>query len=214
MREHTAWEGRPSWRGLAVGLFRMHLVALYFILLALGRTVLALRGGASLQRAMPPAISVLIFGAGCLALLGLLAWAVRRTTLYRITDRRIILQYGVAISATLAIPYGAVAEVALRGSPGRLHGPGGDISVRLKPGQSIGYVRLWPHARPWHLATAQPMLRAVPDAASVAAILVRLTQAGVSRIAEETERDTILPGHEADLVEEAPRAVVRSAAPG
>ncbi len=32
---------------------------------------------------------------------------------------------------------------------------------------------LWPHARPWKIAAAEPMLRAVPDGEAVAAKLAR-----------------------------------------
>jgi len=35
----------------------------------------------------------------------------------------------------------------------------------------LGYMLLWPHARPWRFARPQPMLRSVPDAQAVAAML-------------------------------------------
>ena len=38
----------------------------------------------------------------------------------------------------------------------------GDIALTLLPGQRIAYMVLWPHARPWRLAKAQPVLARHP----------------------------------------------------
>ena len=43
----------------------------------------------------------------------------------------------------------------------------------MKPGARIGFLKLWPHVRPWRLKWAQPMLRGVVDVAQVAAVLSR-----------------------------------------
>ena len=194
--EQLIWQGRPGWRGLATGVFGLHWVGLYFAALAAGRVGLALLGDEPWRQALPGAVALLLLGLACLGVLGGLALAVQRTTRYRITDRRVILDYGVALSGTLGIPYGAVAEVALR--PGR--GGAGDIALRLKPGQFIGFAKLWPHCRPWQVAAPQPMLLAVPEAEAVAALLVRLTREGVQRIASEASgqpRQDEHQGHEA-----------------
>ncbi len=37
----------------------------------------------------------------------------------------------------------------------------------------LGYLVYWPHVRPGRVARPQPMLRAVPNAADVAALLAR-----------------------------------------
>ena len=44
----------------------------------------------------------------------------------------------------------------------------------------LGYALLWPHARPWRLSQPEPMLRAVPEAQDVAAILAEATSKHVS----------------------------------
>ncbi len=49
----------------------------------------------------------------------------------------------------------------------------GDLPLYVAGAQRLGYTALWPHARPWALAVPQPMLRAVPDAASVGALIAR-----------------------------------------
>lgn len=70
------------------------------------------------------------------------AWASARTTLYTVTSQRVLMQYGVALTATLALPMRLIGAVAVSdGCPG-------DVAIRLKPGQAIGFAKLWPHAPP------------------------------------------------------------------
>lgn len=183
--ERLLWEGRPAWSGIALGLFRLHFVGLYFAVLAVGRAAYALLGGSqSLGAALLPAAVLLGLGTACVALLASFAWAVRATTRYSITDYRVILHYGVALPATLAIPYGAIEAVALR----LQHRGCGDVSISLKRRQQIGYAKLWPHARPWCLAAPAPMLRALTDAAVVGPLLVRAVHTGVARLAAEASQ--------------------------
>jgi hypothetical protein len=49
----------------------------------------------------------------------------------------------------------------------------GDLPLKVEGTQRIGYAGLWPHARPWHYQMPQPMLRCVPNAESVAALVAR-----------------------------------------
>ena len=92
-----------------------------------------------------------------------------RTTRYSIDARTVTLRYGVALPATLVIPFAAIEHVGVR-----IHRDGtGDVALRLKPGPSVFYPKLWPHARPWRLRRAEPMLRCVPDAGVSAALLCR-----------------------------------------
>lgn len=82
-----------------------------------------------------------------------------------------MLQYGVALTATLSIPMRVIGCVAVS------DGPAGDVPVRLKPGNVISYLKLWPHARPWRMRRPEPMLQALPEAAHVAALLSRTVAA-------------------------------------
>ena len=74
-----------------------------------------------------------------------------------------------ALPARLVIPYAAIAGVDVR-----IHGDGtGDLALKLKPGQGVPYLKLWPHARPWRFLRPEPMLRGLPDAGTAAALLCR-----------------------------------------
>jgi uncharacterized ferritin-like protein (DUF455 family) len=75
----------------------------------------------------------------------------------------------------------------------------GDIVLALKGPDHIAWLHLWPHARPWHLTRTQPMLRALPQVADVAALLQSLghdygdfqAHDGLWSMAEKTAEDIV-----------------------
>lgn len=165
--EHIVWQGNPDWRSVARRVFHLRKLALYFAVLIAWRAGFALFGGASPTQA---ALSIAWFvPLALLALggLGLLALLIGRTTVYTITNRRVVMRIGIVLSVTFNLPLRTIESAGLR-----LNADGtGDIPITLISGNKIAYVHLWPHARPWHFARTEPMLRAVPDAASIADIL-------------------------------------------
>jgi hypothetical protein len=117
-----------------------------------------------------------------------LAWLTGRTTTYTLTDTHVMLKYGIALRATLVIPFGAIEHVAIRVNPDHT----GDLALRLKRDQRILYPKLWPHVRPWTLIRAEPMLRCVPEAGAVGALLARGVGASVEmRQMLERERGAV-----------------------
>ena len=104
-----------------------------------------------------------------MALLHLLAWGSARTTIYTLTDRRIVMRIGIAVPKCINLPLGTIASVDLAA---RADGTG-DLPLTLLGAPALGYVALWPHARPVRIVRPQPMLRCVPDAARVAALIAR-----------------------------------------
>ena len=158
--ERILWQGSPDWRVLARTAFHTHLVAGYFGVLALA----ALASGGTLGAGITLAV-----GASGVALLHLLAWASARATIYTLTNRRIVFRIGIALPKCINLPLGTVgavdASVRADGS--------GDLPLHVAGAQRIGYAGLWPHARPWKLAVPQPMLRAIPDAATVGSMIAR-----------------------------------------
>jgi hypothetical protein len=112
------------------------------------------------------AISAVLSAAG-LGILTLMAWLVARTTSYTITNRRVIMQIGVALPMAVNLHFAQVEAAGLAS-----HSDGvGDLPLRLKASGGLGYLQLWPHARPWRLARPEPMLRCVPEPAMAASIL-------------------------------------------
>ncbi len=115
------------------------------------------------------------FGVVAMGLIYGFAALVARTTVYTITNRRVVLRIGAALSKCINLPL-----VKLGGADLRNLGAGyGDIALSLDGPSMLGYAMLWPHARPFRLAKPQPMLRALPDAAEAAGILAKATAAVV-----------------------------------
>ena len=133
-----------------------------------------------------------------LALVALLAWLSARATAFTVTDRRIIMVYGVALPALVNLPLGTIEAVRVRrGFAGR-----GDLAFALPRKGRLAFHQLWPYARPWHLFPASPMMRAVPRAEEVKVILAAALRAAA-------EREALGSGHtiEAPAPQPAPAPV-------
>jgi hypothetical protein len=162
--ERILWQGSPDWRVLARTAFHTRLIAGYFGVLAAAALMLASETDGYSGVAM-----TLGLGAAAVALLHLLAWGSARTTVYTLTNRRIVLRVGMAVPKCINLPLTQIAAVDLAA---RADGTG-DMPLHLLGTPRLGYLALWPYARPWRLSRPQPMLRAVPQAAQVAALVAR-----------------------------------------
>lgn len=167
--ERVLWQGSPDWRILARTAFHTRLVAGYFALLVGWALVAAIGHGVQRPGDLEGVAITASLGVIGVALLHLLAWAAARSTLYTLTNKRIVLRIGVALPKCINLPLNLVGTVGLAT---RADG-NGDLPVALTGDRKLGYIALWPHARPWHVATPQPMLRALPHAADVAALIAR-----------------------------------------
>jgi hypothetical protein len=165
--ETLLWQGRPAWRPLAVRAFHVRKVAIYFALFMAWRFAATMVDGGSFAAAAIAALWLVIPAALSVGALCALAMVYARTTRYRITSRRILLQFGVALPMTLNVPFRIVGSAGLK-----TYADGtGDIPLALTGKERAAYLLLWPHVRPWRAARAEPMLRAVPNAARVADVL-------------------------------------------
>jgi hypothetical protein len=161
--ETILWQGAPDARVFLRGALHARWVGAYFAALTLYSLAQASLFGASVS---------FLAGLGCLGLMALFAWGVAKTSVYTLTNKRIVLRIGVALSACINLPLARTAAADLR----PLERGHGDIALTLDGGR-ISYVFLWPHARAWRFASPQPMLRAVPEAEKVATLLVAARQA-------------------------------------
>lgn len=157
--ERVLWKGRPQRALLARTAFHArsagaYMAALVVVALVLGRN--------------EAAIVAALLGLALAAILHILAWASARSTLYILTDTRLIMRIGMAIETRINIPLKQItaAHLAVQTRDGH-----GDIAFELAGERLLGNVLLWPHVRPWHYAMPQPMLRAVPDAAALAQMI-------------------------------------------
>jgi Bacterial PH domain len=170
--ERLLWRGAPDWRVLARRSFHLRKVAVYFGVLIAWRFITAMVDGGSLGDAAVATLWTLPLAGLALGLIALLSWLVASNTVYTLTDRRVVMRIGVVLTVTFNLPLRRIETARLHALPGGA----GDIALVLDPADRIGYIHLWPHARPWHFARTEPMLRALPDAQAVARLLADALQ--------------------------------------
>jgi Bacterial PH domain len=165
--ERMLWQGAPSWRDLAVTAFHVRKVLFYFGALAGFAALFRFADGHSLASAFEPMVWLMPLGFIAAALLTLLAWFSARGTVYTITDKRVVMRFGMAIPMAVNLPFKMIDAATLK-----LNANGsGDIPLALHPGNKLAYPVLWPHARPFRFSRPEPSLRAIPDADRVAGLL-------------------------------------------
>jgi len=183
--ETKLWQGAPDPLALARQALMVDKLLIYFGALIVWSGVSTVYDGGSIGDAGMAVLRMLPLIGLALGLICVIGWLMARTTVYTITDRRIVLRVGVVLSITFNLPYSRIASASLRDCG---HGRG-DIALTLKGEDRIAYLHLWPHVRPWQLKHTQPMLRAVPDAAAVARTL-----AGALAKADAAAEDTDMAG--------------------
>jgi Bacterial PH domain len=174
--ELLLWQGAPDALSLARRGFHVGLLVPYFLLLAVWRFAAVRADGEQLRWATISALWILLIGVAAIATLALIAWLTSRTTVYSITSRRLVVRFGITLPISVNIPFGLVAAAGLR-----VYRDGsGEIPLSLVPDGRISFPIFWPHARPWRLRRAEPMLRCVPNATQVAEILARALKAAAA----------------------------------
>lgn len=178
--EKLLWQGSPDWRVLARRAFHLRKLALYFAVLVLLRAAFVFDDSGSIVAALRATLGPLALAAIALGLVGLMAWLSARSTVYTLTDRRVVMRIGIVLTLTFNIPYKRIAAAGLHlDADGR-----GDLPLTLLPPDRIALLHLWPHARPWRVSRPEPMLRCVPDAAGVARLLTQAWSEATGRAAE------------------------------
>ena len=167
--EKILWQGNPDWYALAVHAFHVRKVAIYFGLMLTWQAI-SLRAdgtdGLGIALALLQSGSLVLVA---LCLLGMSAWWAARTTLYTLTDKRLVMRVGIVLSLTFNFPLRCIRSAQIRD----LAGDHADIAIELPPGDRIGWFHLWPHQRAWHLRNPQPALRCVPQGHAVGELLQR-----------------------------------------
>lgn len=183
--ERLLWRGRPNVALLARGAFRTYWVAFYFAVLVV----------VCLATDRPGTAAIMAGGAvATLAILYFLAWLSARSTLYILTDVRLIMRIGMAIETRINVPLKQVTAAHLHTS-----GKGyGDIALELSGDRLLGVVLLWPHVRPWHFNRPQPMLRGIPDVAKVAQLMAeaRALYGDIAQNLSEIKETKAEPAHQ------------------
>ncbi len=90
-----------------------------------------------------------------------LAWAQARSTVYTLTQKRLVMRFGVALPKCVNLPLAQIVSADVKpASAGHC-----DVALRVAGRFPLGWLQMWPHVRPWKINDPQPMLRAIPESA-------------------------------------------------
>jgi lipid-A-disaccharide synthase-like uncharacterized protein len=175
--EVILWQGRPNWLRLTIESLNLWWVIGYFGLLAAWRFLSVIDYmpfGTSISASIP-----FLFVA---AFVGLLLCGVgyiqAKETLYTITNRRVVMRIGAALTLTLNLPFTKIDNAAVA----KKRGGFGNIAFETSGDTKFSFFVLWPHARSWYFGKPQPTLKCIPDIEKVSSIL---GEAAKSRIIEK-----------------------------
>lgn len=166
--EHVIWQGSPDRWEIAKSAFHIRKVTIYFVLILAIQafTVFSSHAAAPLASL---ALTLFLSLVG-LAILGLLALLTAKVTIYTVTNRRVLIRFGIALQMTINLPFAQIQAADVRVGKNGF----GDIPLTVKPQKRISYLVLWPHVRPWFFARPQPMLRSIPKVQHVAHIIAEV----------------------------------------
>ena len=165
--EVILWQGAPNWISMAKHVFRLQWLSLYFAVIVIWQAISVSSSEGGLAAGWSSVALAFFLAVIGLVLVGLLAYWSATTTMYTLTNRRIVMRVGIVLTVTFNLPYKTLGSADLK-----LYKDGtGDIPMQIATEDKIAFFHLWPHVRPWRLATPEPMMRCVPNAKAVATVL-------------------------------------------
>jgi hypothetical protein len=165
--ERMLWQGSPRWTGLARHALHVRKIMAYCLILLAWVAATGFADGQSAIAVAGSLITPVLLAAALFAIIMGLAFWLARSTIYTITDRRLVLRFGIVLPMSVNLPFKAIASAALK-----RHGDGsGDIPLVLAGKDRLAWLHLWPHARPWRLSKPEPMLRDLAEVETVASLL-------------------------------------------
>jgi len=166
--EHVLWQGVPARGSFIRRVFHFDKVALYFLIVVAwvaGSAWLDAQSVGAVARSLvwslPPAL-------GVLALVGGLGWGYARTSVYTITNKRVVIEGGLALTTSVNLPFSKLDRADLK----TFRDGTGDIDLELS-GPRLLYSMLWPNLRWFRITRPVPALRAIEEPHRVAELLTR-----------------------------------------
>lgn len=174
--EHILWQGSPNPRALAREALGIRWIAGYFALLSVWR-IWASAVDYTFAEGLLHAIPFIVTGALACGIIYGIAYVQARSTVYTLTNKRVGMRIGAALTMTLNLPYTWIgnAKLDLRQSGT------GTLAFELIGETRLSYLMTWPHVRPWKMSRTEPALRCIPDAAAVAEIFAEAAETRISQ---------------------------------
>ena len=174
--EEILWQGAPDpWR-LAVEALVLKWITVYFLILVFWRIAVS-STSYGMADALGHAIPLAIAGLLTCSLVYAIAWIQARATVYTLTNKRVAMRIGAALTLTLNLPLAKIGAAHVdRRSSGT-----GTIAFETLGSARLSYLMTWPHVRPWTLPT-QAALRCIKDVDRVAELFADTAQARLAEI--------------------------------
>jgi hypothetical protein len=179
--EEMVWQGAPDWRVMARRVFHLRAVSIYFAIIIGAHFATQLSRGAAPVDILLGSTWQLALGGTAIAILAALARAYSRATVYTLTNKRLVIRSGVAVTTMINIPLEIVVAADLRS----FAGDSGDILLTLNQRKKMSYLMLWPNVRSWHFKPVQPALRSLADVHGAAAALASVVDASSAASTDE-----------------------------
>ena len=171
--ESILWKGRPSLWGFSWNLFGLKWITLYLSMLSI---VSVARFFASDFYTAFYVDFLPFFLSGIFASIILIGLAATQTysTVYIITENRVIIKTGAALSFLISMPFKKIKEVNLQKRGASI----GTISFELLSEKRVPYISCWPSVRPWKFKRTQPAFSCIGSVDEVATILRKTAMTG------------------------------------
>ena len=164
--ERVLWEGSPDAQALARHLFFVRPISVYLSVMVLWWVAVNVSEAGTTSFWVTLGTQLLLSGGVVLAA-WLFARAIAKGTTYAITERRLVLNFGVVFPMTINLPLRYVQGASARQFPDKT----GQIAVQLTSKEKLAWIVLFPHVRPWKFNNPEPLLRGLTEPVKVGEIL-------------------------------------------
>lgn len=198
--EMILWQGTPSSAQVSRQIMKTRWIAGYFAVLVLWNVSAGIYDGRTVSEILFSSGALAVLCAMAIALLEAFAWGVQKTTMYTITNKRVVMRIGVALSATFNLPFTRIVSADMREDKNGC----GDIALTLAPGDKLSWLVFWPHVRGFKKGALMPQMICLKDVA-IAGNVLSAALAGSRSIDAPavTQRNTGAPAQAGRLIEAA-----------
>ena len=167
--EQLIWQGQPERHALATRAMYLKYIAFYLAALIAARTGYLVVDGEPVATWSGMLIWQMLASAFVMLLIVGLAAVYSRTTRYSLTNERLIIKTGAAITIHINLPLQQIIGADLR----EYSDDTGDITLQVSQADKLYWLLMWPNVRSWWIRPLRPVLRGLRDAQAVAHLLVK-----------------------------------------
>lgn len=171
--EFIVWQGQPVFKTVMTRLLRARWIAGFFAIAALWSVAVGLNNSEGVWQLFGRLTFVAVAALVIFGMMVLYARAVAKTSLYTLTNRRVVMRIGIALSASFNLPFKQISGADFRvGSDGA-----GDVALTLRSGHGLSGSVFFPHQRGGLWRKLSPQMICLADAKALAEKLAQQLRA-------------------------------------